>query len=430
MSELAVSRSRIEDFPEVASSGGMLEVAQSRAAQEVQAAMIVAQRFPRDQSKAFTRIMTACKRRSLAERSTYVYPKGGQSVTGPSIRLAETLAREWGNIDFGIVELEQRDGESIVMSYAWDLETNTRSTKIFTVKHLRHTKKGDYKIDDPREIYEMTANQGSRRLRACILAIIPGDITEAALDECDKTLSVNGAEPLVDRVRKMLSAFSELGVAQEMIEKRLGHNVTAIVESEFASLRKIYTSIKDGFGAREEFFELLANGNSRLADVQAAKAAKPSGDVPPPPQPAATVPVPQNGAAVAGNAPSQGLQKCKKCGVLMAGGGCPNCGPIKADGATRTPTSVGDTSTTSPAPAADSDPPPPDGDPRSVHDIAQEFADNASNAEMLAMFAKAKGDALSNAKKNAGWKSGSAEDQDEPMKRAIVYCLRLAQLTK
>lgn len=299
----AITRAVTNDFPVATTNGGgMIEVAQSRAAQEVQAAMLVAQRFPRDQNRAFTRIMSACKRKSLAERACYMYPKGGQNVTGPSIRLAETLAREWGNMDFGIVELEQSPGESIMMSYAWDLETNTRATKIFTVKHLRHTKKGAYNLDDPREIYEMTANQGARRLRACILAIIPGDIVEAALDQCDRTLEGASNEPLQDRVRNLLSAFTEQGVTQEMVETRMGHNIAATTYQEFANLYKVYVAIKDGFGVREDYFTVPTRVNetsAAIADtVNGAKAppAPEPAPTPPPPAPAATTattPAPQ-----------------------------------------------------------------------------------------------------------------------------------------
>ena len=288
---------RTDDFEGAVAQGeGMIQVAQSRAAQEVQAAMIVAQRFPRDEQRAFTKIMTACKRPSLAEKASYMYPKGGQNVTGPSIRLAEVLARSWGNVDCGVIELEQTAGESVVMSYAWDLETNFRSVKVFNVSHLRHTKRGDYKIEDPREIYEMVANQGSRRLRACILAVIPGDVVEAALDACDATLSGAATEPLTDRLRKMVAAFGEMGVTQEMIEVRLGHKLQAVTEQELAGLRKIFTSIRDGFGTREQFFD--PNAEVARDDEPAKRMSLRGRNAPQQPSPS-----PEGGAAAPRNAP-------------------------------------------------------------------------------------------------------------------------------
>lgn len=218
--------------------------------------MVIAKKFPRDETASYNRIMQACKRKALAESALYAYPRGGTTVTGPSIRLAEALVQNWGNVDFGIIELEQRNGESQVMSYAWDLETNTRQTKIFAVKHERKAQGMIKKLDDPRDIYELIANQGARRLRACILGIIPGDVVEAAQEACDNTLKTGSKEPLIDRARKMVGAFSEYGVTQPMIEQRLGHSLDAISEQEMVNLRKIFTSLKDGAAKREDFFKM------------------------------------------------------------------------------------------------------------------------------------------------------------------------------
>ncbi|MBU0959817.1 MAG: hypothetical protein KKB31_07760 [Nanoarchaeota archaeon] len=238
--------------------GGMIDVAQSRQAQEVQAAMVIAKKFPRDEIASQHRILAACKRKSLAESAVYSYPRGGSRVEGPSIRLAEVLAQAWGNIDSGIIELEQRHGESTVMAYAWDLETNARSTKVFTVKHERRVGKGDNfhisHLADPRDIYEMVANQGARRLRSCIMATIPGDVIEAAVVECNKTMAGPTSEPIKDRVIKMVGAFGPYGVSQQMIEASLNHKLDATSEAELAGLRKIFTSIKDGASKAEQWF--------------------------------------------------------------------------------------------------------------------------------------------------------------------------------
>ena len=232
-----------------------MEIATTRAAQEVQASMIIAKRFPRDHNQAYTRIMQACKRKSLAEQAMYVYPRGDTKVMGPSIRLAEAVAQNWGNMDFGIIELAQNQGSSEMMAFAWDLETNTKSKKIFTVKHERHTKRGTFFLDDPRDIYEMVANQGARRMRACILSVIPGDIIEAAETECKKTLTkAAGSEPIGDRIRKMISTFAEMSITAEMISTRIGHKADSIDEAELIQLRQIYQAIKDGMGKREDYF--------------------------------------------------------------------------------------------------------------------------------------------------------------------------------
>jgi hypothetical protein len=233
------------------------EAMSTRQAQEVQVAMVSAKRFPRDEYEAYNRIMKSCSRITLAEDSMYEYPRGGTKVTGPSIRLAEALAQAWGNIDFGIVELEQKFGESSVMAYAWDLETNTRQTKVFQVKHERKAAGTIKKLEDPRDIYEMVANQGARRVRACILGIIPGDVVDAAVEKCKDTLKSGNKTPLADRVRAMVSAFeSDFQVKKEMLEKYIGCNADAFSENDFIRLKGAYKSLRDGMAKREDYFEI------------------------------------------------------------------------------------------------------------------------------------------------------------------------------
>lgn len=228
-----------------------------RHTQDIQGLIFMAKQYPRNQFDSWKRIKDACSRKSLAEVASYTYPRGKERIAGPSIRLAEVLAQNWGNMTFGVVELEQKNGESSCMAYAWDLETNVRSEKIFTVKHERWTKNfGAKKLEDPRDIYEHIANMGSRRQRACILAIIPKDVVDSAVEECDKTLIGGNSEPIVDRVKKMLDRFTEFGVTREMIEKRIGCKTDAFTEKDVLGLGKVYNSLRDGMGSKEDFFEV------------------------------------------------------------------------------------------------------------------------------------------------------------------------------
>jgi hypothetical protein len=236
----------------------MTMIEQSRAVQEVQASLIIAKRFPRDLNTAYSRIIESCKRLSLANTAFYSYPRGGEVVSGPSIRLAEVIAQSYGNLDFGVREIERRIGASVAEAYCWDMETNTRQTKIFEVGHEIYTKKnGIKKLTDPRDIYEIVANNGARRLRACILGIIPADITEAAVNQCRQTISKGTGEPIADRIRKLVVAFKDIGVNQEMLEGRLNHKIDLTTVEEIVELTGIYTAIRDKQAKRQDFFEFI-----------------------------------------------------------------------------------------------------------------------------------------------------------------------------
>lgn len=219
--------------------------------------------------------MTACHRKRLAEQAEYEYQRGDSKVIGPSIRLAEALAQNWGNLDFGFVELEQRNGESQVMAYCWDLETNTRQTKIFSVPHVRETKRGNYPLTKPRDIYEQVANQAARRVRACILGIIPGDVVEEAIEQCHKTLLGKDDIPLIDRIKKCVQiAEKEYQIPQESLEKYIGCKAEAFSMNDLIRLNRVFNSIKDGMANREEIFEVPGVEKKEAEDAFAGKEKK------------------------------------------------------------------------------------------------------------------------------------------------------------
>jgi len=241
---------------------------------EIQGRMVIAKKFPRDQRKAFDAIMNACQRPSLAQAALYEYSRGGTPITGPSIRMAEAMAQNWGNIDFGIRELDQQGGESVVEAFAWDMETNVRQTKTFRVPHKRYTKKGSYSLEDPRDIYEMVANNGARRLRACILGVIPGDVVDAAVAECEKTMHAS-ADTSEKGVKKMVDAFAtEFGITREQLEGRIQRRLDAITPAQVVALRKIYTSLKDGMSAAGDWFEAPAKADDAKAGKKGVDALK------------------------------------------------------------------------------------------------------------------------------------------------------------
>ena len=242
---------------------------------EVQGKIMMAKQFPRDRFTAVKNILEDCQRLGLAEEAVYTYPRGDKQVTGPSIRLMEAEARCWGNIDYGVRELSRDADKSVAEAFAWDLETNTRSTRIFEVSHIRFTKQGSYKLTDSRDIYENVANNGSRRLRACLQQIIPGDVTDKAVLKCKETVTQKSGKPLVDRIQHLIISLSKYGVTKEHIEKRLKHPATVITEEELFELNSIGVSIKDGIAKRGDFFEILdtepTEKTSALKEKLAAK---------------------------------------------------------------------------------------------------------------------------------------------------------------
>jgi hypothetical protein len=250
-------------------NAGTVAIESERAVAEAQGKMVLAKRFPRDTAMAAARAIDACKRPSLAEAGLYRYSRGGGNVEGPSIRLAEELARCWGNIEYGLRELSRKEGYSEMEAFAWDLETNVRSVQNFTVRHIRDKKGGGQALHEERDIYEITANMGSRRVRARILAILPPDLTDAAVAQVRKTLRDGSELPLADRINSMVRFLSGHGVTTAMLVAYLGHPIDQTTPDELVDLKGIATSLKDGQSKAADHF-----GPKADAVVDAAKPGK------------------------------------------------------------------------------------------------------------------------------------------------------------
>lgn len=237
-------------------------VESDRAIAMIQGQMTLAKRFPRDQGKALTAILESCQLVPVAEDAHYSFPRGGSVVDGVSIDLMRMIAREWGNIIWNVRELERRIGESTAVVYAIDLETNTMSQREFIVRHIRdkndESGQNDGKaLKSERDIYELIANMGARRVRACLEDIIPPHIIGAASARCYQTLKeVAEREPMIERLKKLVPAFKAVGVTEPMLVKHLGGRpLGEMLEKEYIQLRNIYRSISTGAARVDEFFD-------------------------------------------------------------------------------------------------------------------------------------------------------------------------------
>lgn len=240
----------------------------------VQAQLVYAANRPRNEQRAVDRMLNAFQRPSLAQVSVYQYARKGSDITGLSIRAAEAMAMAWGNMDFGLRELEQKPGESTVEAYAWDLETNVRRAITFRVPHYRDTKNGRIKLEDSRDIYELVANQGSRRVRACILAVIPRDIQETVQEQVTNTMRAS-FEITPEYLKKWLDAFAKFGVTKEQLEARIQRRLDTITPAQMMGLVNVYNSLKDGIGRVEDFFEVKPEEKPAPATLaEKAKAAE------------------------------------------------------------------------------------------------------------------------------------------------------------
>lgn len=204
-------------------------VEQARAVAEVAAAVRVAQENPRDEARAVARMRQACGQQALADRAFYSLPRAGGKVEGSTVHLARSLAACWGNVDYGIRELKRDDiaGESEMQAWAWDQETNVRSSRSFVVPHARMVGKGrDKKRERLIDLGDISNNNNSvaaRAVRETIFTILPvWFVVEAESIAAGALRGAGGDKPLAQQVADMIALYADtFGVTKDQIEAYL-----------------------------------------------------------------------------------------------------------------------------------------------------------------------------------------------------------------
>lgn len=132
-----------------------LTAAQARAVQERRSTLLAAASLPRNEEAARLGLMAACRD---ARMKRLFCDEAGR----PTLCLARTAARLWGNVTYGLREHAGGEWEA----FAWDMERNVRAVRRFTPL--------------PGEHGEKTAE---RRLLAALLELLPAHVLQDALEQ-------------------------------------------------------------------------------------------------------------------------------------------------------------------------------------------------------------------------------------------------------
>lgn len=231
---------------------GEMQIAHSQALakHEIESALVIAQRMPRDEAQAEQRIMRACSSPRFSAMVQYSYPRGSgenrQIIKGPTVKVARELARCWGNIRWGTDIIADDEETRTLRSWAWDLETNAKTSRDTTFKKLIYRKKGGWVKPDERDLRELSERMAAFAIRNCLLDVLPEELVALALETSQKTLEGKAAKDPTEARRQISEAFRTLGVSVKDLEQYLGHSLTQCSPAEIAELRPIYKSILDG----------------------------------------------------------------------------------------------------------------------------------------------------------------------------------------
>ncbi len=234
---------------------------------EIQATIILAKKFPRNEESAFGNLMKSCDRLSFAKEAEYSFPRGGTTVRGPSVNLAREAARVWQNMRYGLKIVQNLDDDITIEGWAWDIETNVKVACQDSFQKLIQRKGKGWVKPDERDLRELVNRRGAIAIRNSILQLLPRDFIEDAQNECQKTRKSNQKDPK-KAVKDLIMAFSKLkpfGISVEMLEKYLTHPLNECNADQVDDLRLVYTSLLDGNSTWSDYVE---NGNESKETIR------------------------------------------------------------------------------------------------------------------------------------------------------------------
>lgn len=211
----------------------------------------------------------------MAEKCFYVLKrkdKAGNQVLieGPSVRLAEIIAHNWGNCRFGSRDMGEDEKYVLAEGAFHDLENNVTVTVV--VKRRILTSDGRRYGSDM--IAQTAAAAGAIARRNAITSGIPRPTWQKFYEAA--RLTARGSDADVSRrVAAAVAEFAKVGVPEEAILKTLGVRTLADVDTDrLVELRGIYTAIGEGTTTLAEAFGLSGSGIRTARELPKRKAKK------------------------------------------------------------------------------------------------------------------------------------------------------------
>lgn len=262
-------------------AGSLTTIGESRLVLDMQKAEIsqqvsTAKQFPRSIKRASTNILElATLDDQAAEDCIYSLPRGGKPIVGPSIRLAEIVAGQWGNCRDAarVVDVNKAEGYVEAEGVFHDLETN-RAT-LSRVRRSIKDRRGLVFKDDMILVTGNAAGQIARR--NAILAGVPKAVWRKAYDAAEHVLK-GDVQTLSERRGRAIASFARFGVKPEQIfavlevagEEEVGLDHMPTLHGMFQAIKNKEATVEELFSPRQagQSFAKVANP---LADDEAPK---------------------------------------------------------------------------------------------------------------------------------------------------------------
>ncbi len=228
-------------------------VAVNLAKAEIDQQIATAKQYPRILQRVTANILTLATLDDEAARECmYSLPRGGKPIVGPSIRLAEIVASQWGNCRIAArpTDVDRNNKRVEAQGLFWDLQTNVG--QMVTVHRRIVGKNGQIYNDD---MILVTANAAcSIARRNAIFAGVPKAIWRKAYESAVAVIK-GDIKTLSERKERAYQAFAAFGINREQLFSLLGIGGDEDVTMDHLPvLVGMHQALKNGESTVEEMF--------------------------------------------------------------------------------------------------------------------------------------------------------------------------------
>lgn len=261
---------------------------------QIDTQIATARRYPRNIASVKSTMMSiATLDEETAAACFYTLPRGGKTIQGPSVRMAEIALSSYGNVKAGTRILSVETGtnpHAVVQAVVHDLERNV-AYSVETRRRIvgKKSKQGKPDEDD----INLAVNAGSAiAFRDAVFKVVPGALVKACFDAARK-VAVGDVKSLARKREQVVGRLKQMGATEDRIFGILG--VTKLEEVNLEHVETLIglgTALKDGRISLEEAFpptqSAPAPSFTRTASTKASDDDQiPGAEVPPVPAPKA-----------------------------------------------------------------------------------------------------------------------------------------------
>jgi hypothetical protein len=232
---------------EIATQANTMELVKA----EIDTQIATAKQYPRDLEKSLKNCRSMISLSpDVAASCNYSLTKGNNIIEGPSIRLAEIVMNNWGNIRAQARVVNEDNHFVYVQGVCHDLESNT-AVSVDVKRRITYSNGKKYNADMIQTVSQAAV---SIAIRNALFKVVPYAYVEVLREEAKKAVVGNKSQ-LAKRIDDCTSHFKALGVTEETLCKKIGvQNAKEMSEEKLLLLLGIATSLQQGLTSLENEF--------------------------------------------------------------------------------------------------------------------------------------------------------------------------------